>query len=37
MYEETKKNLTVDIAVCAAAVGDFKISKFQKMSARQSN
>ena len=30
MYEETKKNLPVDIAVCAAAVGDFKISKFQK-------
>ncbi len=30
MYEETKKNLPVDIAVCAAAVGDFKISRFQK-------
>ena len=30
MYEETKKNLPADIAVCAAAVGDFKISKFQK-------
>ena len=30
MYEETKKNLPTDIAVCAAAVGDFKISKFQK-------
>ena len=30
MYEEAKKNLPVDIAVCAAAVGDFKISKFQK-------
>ena len=30
MYEETKKNLPVDIAVCAGAVGDFKISKFQK-------
>jgi len=30
MYEETKKNLPVDIAVCTAAVGDFKISKFQK-------
>jgi len=30
MYEETKKNLPTDIAVCVAAVGDFKISKFQK-------
>ncbi len=30
MYEEAKKNLPADIAVCAAAVGDFKISKFQK-------
>ena len=30
MYEETKKNLPADIAVCAAAVSDFKISKFQK-------
>jgi len=30
MYEETKKNLPVDIAVWAAAVGDFKISRFQK-------
>ena len=30
MYEETKKNLPVDIAVCAAAVGDFKISNYQK-------
>ena len=30
MYEEAKKNLPTDIAVCAAAVGDFKISKFQK-------
>ena len=30
MYEETKKNLPADIAVCAAAVGDFKVSKFQK-------
>jgi len=30
MHEETKKNLPVDIAVCAAAVGDFKISRFQK-------
>ena len=30
MYEETKKNLPVDIAICAAAVGDFKISRFQK-------
>ena len=30
MYEETKKNLPTDIAVCAAAVGDFKISKFEK-------
>ena len=30
MYEETKKNLPADIAICAAAVSDFKISKFQK-------
>ena len=30
MFEETKKNLPADIAVCAAAVSDFKISKFQK-------
>ncbi len=30
MYEETKKNLPVDIAVCSAAVGDFKISIFRK-------
>lgn len=30
MYEETKKNLPADIAVCTAAVGDFKVSKFSK-------
>jgi len=35
MYEETKKNLPADIAVCAAAVGDFKISKFQKNKIRK--
>ena len=30
MFEETKKNLPADIVVCAAAVGDFKVSNFQK-------
>jgi len=30
MFEETKKNLPVDIAVCAAAVTDFKPDKYEK-------
>ena len=30
MYEETKKALPVDIAVCAAAITDFKPEKFEK-------
>ena len=30
MFKETKKNLPVNIAVCVAAVGDFRVSKFQK-------
>ena len=29
MYEETKKSLPVDIAVCTAAVTDFKPEKFE--------
>ena len=37
MYEETKKNLPVDIAVCAAAVGDFKISNYQKNKIKKEN
>ena len=28
MFEETKKKLPVDIAICAAAVSDFKIANF---------
>ena len=30
MYKETIKNLPADIAVCAAAVGDFKMLKIKK-------
>ena len=30
MYEETKKTLPVDIAVCAAAITDFKPEKYEK-------
>ena len=30
MYEETKKNLPADIAICAADVGDFKVSRLKK-------
>ena len=30
MFEETKKQLPVDIAICVAAVSDFKISNFNK-------
>jgi len=30
MYEETKKSLPVDIAVCAAAISDFKPEKYEK-------
>ena len=30
MFEETKKTLPVDIAVCAAAVSDFKPEKYEK-------
>tara|TARA_B100001123_G_scaffold441913_2_gene584199 strand:- start:653 stop:1861 length:1209 start_codon:yes stop_codon:yes gene_type:complete len=30
MYEETKKNLPTDIAICTAAVSDFKIFNFQE-------
>ena len=37
MYEETKKNLPVDIAVCAAAVGDFKISTIYNNKIKKQN
>ena len=30
MFNAVKKNLPVDVAVCAAAVSDFKPSTFQK-------
>ena len=30
MFEETKRQLPVDIAICAAAVSDFKVTNFNK-------
>jgi phosphopantothenoylcysteine decarboxylase/phosphopantothenate--cysteine ligase len=35
MYEETKKVLPVDIAVCAAAVTDFKPQKYEKIKIKK--
>tara|TARA_B100000686_G_scaffold199066_1_gene205862 strand:+ start:2825 stop:4030 length:1206 start_codon:yes stop_codon:yes gene_type:complete len=37
MYEETKKNLPVDIAVCTAAVTDFKPEKYEKIKIKKNN
>tara|TARA_Y100000590_G_scaffold378783_1_gene445998 strand:+ start:727 stop:1929 length:1203 start_codon:yes stop_codon:yes gene_type:complete len=37
MYEETKKSLPVDIAVCTAAVTDFKPEKFEVKKIKQKN
>ncbi len=37
MYEETKKALPVDIAVCAAAVTDFKPEKYELIKIKENN
>ena len=37
MYEETKKNLPVDIAVCTAAVSDFKPEKYETEKIKSHN
>tara|TARA_Y100000590_G_scaffold298997_1_gene337088 strand:+ start:314 stop:1516 length:1203 start_codon:yes stop_codon:yes gene_type:complete len=37
MYEETKKALPVDIAVCTAAVTDFKPEKYEKSKIKKNN
>jgi len=37
MYIETKKALPVDIAVCAAAVTDFKPEKYEKIKIKKNN
>ncbi len=37
MYKETKKNLPVDIAVCTAAVTDFKPEKYEKIKIKKNN
>ena len=36
MFEEVKKLLPVDIAVCAAAVSDFKVKEFSKQKIKKS-
>jgi len=37
MYEETKKALPVDIAVCAAAITDFKPEKYENVKIKKNN
>ena len=37
MFLETKKNLPVDIAVCAAAITDFKTNKYEKQKIKENN
>ena len=37
MFNAVKKNLPVDVAVCTAAVSDFKPSKFQKNKIKKNN
>ena len=37
MYEETKKALPVDIAVCAAAITDFKPEKYENIKIKKNN
>jgi len=37
MYTETKKALPVDIAICAAAISDFKPEKYEKNKIKKNN